>query len=205
MSAMRVFSKRWWQCIIVVLLVSLNTTVGNAQTYFEPSARDVAMPTELQKTVGKTTYVGMVGLPLVALTTVLVKQDWKGLTQGLEVAGATIGTTFLLKFMVNERRPDGSNMHSFPSGHTSFTFAAAGFLQRRYGWAFGIPAYAVSAYVGWGRVYAKKHHIWDTVVGAAIGMAFAYVFTTPFAEKHDLSLQTFSNGGIMGVQASMNF
>ena len=64
------------------------------------------------------------------------------------------------------------------------SFQGASFIQRRYGWKFGLPAYLLSAYVGWGRTYAKKHDWWDIIGGAAIGTASSYIFTRPFARKH---------------------
>jgi membrane-associated phospholipid phosphatase len=39
-----------------------------------------------------------------------------------------------------ELRPNGRNNRSFPSGHTSISFAAASYLHQRYGWEVGVPA-----------------------------------------------------------------
>lgn len=191
--------------IAIAIIFLLSVTQMQAQTYFEPAAQDAYQVTDLQKGVRTATDVGLVFLPVAALTTVLVQKDWKGLVQGLEVAGGAVATTFLLKGIVNERRPDGSNMHSFPSGHTCFSFASAAFLQRRYGWKFGVPAYAVAAFVGWGRVYCKRHHIWDVVAGGAIGAGFGYLFTKPFATKHNLAVSPVTDGNNIGIYASMEF
>ena len=59
----------------------------------------------------------------------------------------TAGMTQLLKYSVRRERPDGSSRTSFPSGHSSGTFATATVFQRRYGWKAGLPAYGVAAYV----------------------------------------------------------
>ena len=67
------------------------------------------------------------------------------------------------------------------------------------------PAYALAAYVGWGRVYSRKHHWWDVVAGGAIGAASAYIFTKPFAKKHNLQVSPVSDGRSVGVYASMEF
>ncbi len=158
-----------------------------------------------QKGVATSTDVLAIALPAAALAGVLVQQDWKGLIQGVETAAATAGATLILKYAVKERRPDGSNMHSFPSGHTAVTFATAAFLQRRYGWAFGAPAYALATYVGWGRVFSKKHHWWDVVAGGAIGAGSAYIFTRPFAKKHNLQIAPVTDGKCMCIYASMEF
>lgn len=176
-----------------------------SQTYFEPAAGDVYHPNSLQRGVAKSTDVAVMALPAAALIGVLAQQDWKGLIQGVETAGATAAATLILKYAVSERRPDGSNMHSFPSGHSSVSFASAAFIQRRYGWKFGGPAYAVATYVAWGRVYAKKHHWWDVIAGGAIGAGCAYIFTTPFAKKHNLSLAPVTDGHTYGMTAYMEF
>lgn len=93
-----------------------------------------------------------------------------------------------MKYAVKKERPDHSNFHSFPSMHTSVSFAAASFIQRRYGWKWGAPAYVLSTYVGWSRVYGKKHDWWDVAAGAVIGTASSYIFTRPFAKNITLRL-----------------
>ncbi|GFI56814.1 hypothetical protein IMSAG025_00241 [Muribaculaceae bacterium] len=188
-----------------MLLMGAGTLSAQAQTYFEPAAKDVVTPTGLQKNVSRSTDIVMLALPVATLAGVLIERDWDGLVQGIETAGATAAATLILKYAVCERRPDGSDMHSFPSAHSAVSFATAAFLQRRYGWAFGAPAYALAAYVGWGRVYSGKHHWWDVVAGGAIGAASAYIFTKPFAKKHNLQVSPVSDGRSVGVYASMEF
>lgn len=191
--------------IFALLMALVVAGSGWSQTYFEPAAKDVYSPTELQKNIARSTDIVALALPVATLAGVLIQQDWKGLIQGVETAGATAAATLILKYAVSERRPDGSDMHSFPSGHTAASFATAAFLQRRYGWAFGGPAYALATYVAWGRVFSKKHHWWDVVAGGAIGAGSAYIFTKPFAKKHNLQLAPVSDGRSFGVYASMEF
>ena len=81
----------------------------------------------------------------------------------------------------------------------------AAFVQRRYGWKFGVPAYVLATYVGWSRTYAKKHDWWDVVTGAAIGAGSSYIFTRPFAKKHNLAMAPVSDGEHFGITASFNF
>ena len=81
--------------------------------------------------------------PVASLATVLATQDWQGLKQGVFTGVTTLGVTYALKYLVKKERPDFSDNHSFPSMHTSVSFAGAAFIQRRYGWKWGIPAYAV--------------------------------------------------------------
>jgi hypothetical protein len=77
-----------------------------------------------------------------------------------------------VKFSVRRERPGGSTSHSYamPSGHTSSAFATAAVVWRHYGWKAGLPASAVGAWVGAGRVQLGKHYLSDVVMGAAVGM-----------------------------------
>jgi hypothetical protein len=76
-----------------------------------------------------------------------------------------------IKFSTRRDRPDSSNRHSFPSGHTASAFASASVLERHFGLKAGIPAYAFATYVGLARLSANKHHISDVIMGAGIGIA----------------------------------
>lgn len=187
---------------LILLLLPFLTLRINCQTVSEPV---VFERSQAQKGVGVSTDVIALTLPVATLTGVLVTKDWQGLKQGAFTALATGAATLILKYSIRERRPDWSNYHSFPSGHSSVTFATAAFLQRRYGWKFGAPAYALACYTAWGRVFAKKHHWWDVVAGAAIGAGSAYIFTRPFARKHNLSISPVTDGRDIGFVAQMNF
>ena len=82
-----------------------------------------------------------------------------------------------LKEAFPELRPDGSDRKSFPSAHTSLAFAAASTLYNRQGGKVGIPAFAVAAFVGLARVQADKHHWYDCVAGAGVGLASGFLIT----------------------------
>lgn len=143
--------------------------------------------------------------PVAGIATTLILKDWKGLKQGALTGAVTVGTTYALKLLIDKERPDYSDSQSFPSMHTAVTFAASAYIQRRYGWKWGIPAYAISAYVGWTRVYGKKHDWWDVAAGAAIGVGAGYLFTSPYAKKHAITVMPIAIGKGCGLYASMSF
>lgn len=143
--------------------------------------------------------------PAACLATTLILKDWQGLKQGIFTGATTLGVTYALKYLVKKERPDRSDRHSFPSMHSSVSFASAAFIQRRYGWKWGVPAYLVSTYVGWSRVYGKKHDWWDVAAGAAIGIGSAYIFTRPFAQKYKLAISPVAGDGHYGLHASLTF
>ena len=119
------------------------------------------------------------GLVAVAFGLPLVRGDWRGAEQaGFSLGGAFI-VTVGVKRLIPERRPDGSDDRSFPSGHTSVSFAAAATLEKRYGWRVGLPAHVVAAFVGVSRVAAKKHYVGDVLIGAAIGEASGWLLSSP--------------------------
>lgn len=81
----------------------------------------------------------------------------------------TMTMTQGLKLSVGRTRPDGSR-YSFPSGHSSATFATASVLQRHYGWKAGVPAYGVAVHVAGSRLSENKHYMSDVIFGAALGI-----------------------------------
>lgn len=65
---------------------------------------------------------------------------------------------------------------SFPSGHASAAFTAAGILSQRDP-ALRPAIYALAAVVATSRVHVKIHHASDVVAGAVLGTAFAAIAT----------------------------
>ncbi len=110
-------------------------------------------------------------------------RDGHGTVQFMTSLGTTLGATYGLKYAVNEMRPNG-NSQSFPSGHSSVSFCAAEFMRKRYGWEYGIPAYALASFVAYSRVEARQHYPHDVIAGAGIGIVSSYIFTRPYKGWH---------------------
>ncbi len=146
--------------------------------------------------------VGLFGIPTAAAGISLYEHDRNGLIQFAETGALTLGVTQGLKYAVNERRPNGGN-HSFPSGHTSISFASAGYIHQRYGWQTGLPFEVLAAVVGYSRVKTRDHHWYDVVAGAAIGEGSALLFTRRLDESTRVSIGGDSKGGV--VQLAMRF
>ena len=158
-----------------------------------------------RKAVERSGDVLVFATPVASLVTTLVMKDYEGLKQAAFSGATALATTYALKYIVQKQRPDQSNNLSFPSGHSTVSFTGAAFLQHRYGWKFGIPAYALSTYVAWSRVYGKKHDYWDVLAGAAIGIGSAYIYTRPFAKKHSLAITPMVINNHPGLYASFSF
>lgn len=86
----------------------------------------------------------------------------------------TAGTAWVLKHSIHERRPDGTDNRSFPSGHCAIAFAGAHALNKEYGhvspW-ISVAGYGVATFTAIDRVCRNRHHWYDAVAGAAIGIA----------------------------------
>ena len=118
-----------------------------------------------------------------ALGVPALKGDWNGDLQAAGSIGAAMLVTAGMKETFPRTRPDGSDDKSFPSGHTSTSFAAAATLTNRYGWKVGLPAHALAAFVGASRVEARRHFVTDVLVGAAIGELSGFLITKRFDDN----------------------
>jgi hypothetical protein len=86
------------------------------------------------------------------------------------------GAKTALKAMVKEERPDHSDNKSFPSGHASMAFAAARSIDKEFRkesiW-IPIAGYAAATAIGVERVVNDRHHWYDVVAGAGVGIGAA--------------------------------
>jgi membrane-associated phospholipid phosphatase len=121
-----------------------------------------------------------IALPVIAAGVSLYQDDRLGLAQLAVDTLATVGTAEALKHIVHEERPDGADAESFPSATSALAFAPAQFLWDRYGWEYGVPAYAAAIFSGYSRVEAKDHHWYDVAASAGFAFGFSKIFTTRY-------------------------
>jgi membrane-associated phospholipid phosphatase len=126
----------------------------------------------------------LVALPASALGGTLIIGDTPGTWQFTKGFVLNQVLTLGLKTAINKPRPHDNGPYAFPSGHTSTTFQSAAFLQRRYGWKWGVPAYLLAGFTGFTRIEAERHDGWDVFAGALIGIGCSYLFTTPYQREH---------------------
>jgi membrane-associated phospholipid phosphatase len=105
-----------------------------------------------EKGAPKTNKVSHLGFDM--LRALIVSQS---LTQGIKVA-------------VQRPRPTGECC-SFPSGHSSATFATAAVLERHLGYRGAWPTFVIASYVAASRLHDRRHFLSDVLFGGALGIA----------------------------------
>ena len=131
------------------------------------------------------------------------------------------GMTYGVKRLGIETRPDTSDNHSFPSGHTSEAFISAEFFHQEYKgrvhWTAIAAGYAVAASVGYMRMYHNKHYLSDVVAGAGVGIAatrFSYyvypllkhvIFGSKKVKGDAMIMPTYRQGGGFGLAIVKRF
>ena len=91
---------------------------------------------------------------------------------GMDLLQAQIMSEILvqpLKFITQRQRPDLSDRHSFPSGHSAVTFASATVIERHLGWKKSVLGYVIASYVAASRLHDNRHYLSDVTFGAAVG------------------------------------
>lgn len=63
--------------------------------------------------------------------------------------------------------------YSFPSGHTSCSFAAATAIMLNKKWKAGVPAFVLAILIGFSRNYLMVHYPTDVLFGALFGILYA--------------------------------
>jgi len=124
----------------------------------------------------------------------VVRHDMGMRQNALYVGSSTaidLGVTLLLKTIFKRRRPFVQNLKivavynasstSFPSGHTSTSFAVATALSRAYPkWYVIAPAYLWAGSVGYSRMYLGVHYPSDVFGGAVLGTTTSWLLKPAF-------------------------
>lgn len=142
---------------------------------------------ETNQTLGDVGTGVAIALPIAAAGISYWKDDWQGIGQLALTTGATVGTSLLLKQFVKEERPDFSDDRSFPSDTAALAFAPASYLFYRYGWQYGLPAYAAATFSGYTRVATDEHHWWDVAASAGIAWGYTFLFTSRWHPPYNLN------------------
>jgi membrane-associated phospholipid phosphatase len=145
----------------------------------------------------------MLALPASAYLLTLNKEDKQGTWALTKSLGLAAVSTLALNSIIDKDSPNGESSDAFPSGHSAIAFGSAAFIQKRYGWRPGIPAYVVASYVAWLRVQTDDHDLADVVGGAAVGIASSYLLTKAFDDN--VRASAWVDGKSAGLQVQVRW
>jgi hypothetical protein len=121
-------------------------------------------------------------LPLATYAITRYKGDDLGEGEFLRSNVASLVVTSALRVSFNQtgwgKRPNGKG-YGFPSGHVAFVTSSAAFLEDRYGWRYGVPAYLLAGYVAYVRVNTGFHRWRDVAASGALSYGISKLFVTP--------------------------
>ena len=102
------------------------------------------------------------------------RSSWgRMVTSGAMGGAIMLAATQSMKYLISTGRPDNTDDHSFPSGHTATAFVTATILHREYGHIsplVSIGGYATAAATGILRIRKNRHWASDVAAGAGIGI-----------------------------------
>lgn len=130
-----------------------------------------------------------IGAPLVVFSAGLIQKDSTLKSKGIFLAETFIVNGFIttaLKFSINRDRPfvtypfidkqAEAGSHSFPSGHTSASFATATSLSLAFPkWYVITPSFVWASSVGYSRMHLGVHYPSDVLAGAFVGAGSAFL------------------------------
>lgn len=187
------------QNIKSLIFTFLLLLISKSSVAQDDSSREI----RFEKNIQDAGDVIQLALPATAFLGTLIKGDKKGSWQFVKSFGTNLAVTYALKYAINKPRPDGAtDGHAFPSGHTSVAFQSAAFIQKRYGWEYGIPAYALAGFVAYSRTegFHDRHDAWDVLGGIIVGVGSSYLFTSEFQKEHfELSFSGENNAYQLGL------
>lgn len=122
---------------------------------------------------------GKKAMPIGALAVAAVKLDWVGAIMSQVLSSGLYGLNKPLEKKIDKKRPCGCS-GAFPSGHMIMYASSASLLHYRYGWQYGLPAYAIAIGFAADRVKNKAHSWWDMLGTAAAVNAIVYLVTPRF-------------------------
>ena len=135
------------------------------------------------------TSLGNGGMIWIAATIVLLipkKTRKAGIMSAVALLGSLIINNNIVKNIVQRPRPfvtftdlqiiiPTPSEFSFPSGHTSSSFAAAAVFYRHLPKKLGLPAVILAGLIGFSRFYVGVHYPTDVIAGVLMGILLSYL------------------------------
>lgn len=145
------------------------------------------------------TSLGDGGFIWIAATILLLipkKTRKVGMMSAVALLGSLIINNHIIKNLVQRPRPyvtftdiqiliPTPSEFSFPSGHTSSSFAAAAVFYRFLPKKIGVPSIVLAGLIGFSRLYVGVHYPTDVIAGVIMGILLSYLaeFSVEFCMK----------------------
>lgn len=212
----RVFTNRWVQSAYIGLPLIAAGFIEKSENEHFRSLRNGFLPRFNHSLDNYLQYSPAAVMLALKACKVPSRSSWNKMlaADAFSIALVTLSTR-IIKPLAKEERPDGSNRHSFPSGHTATAFMAATMLNKEYGhlspW-IGFGGYAVATATGVMRMMNNRHWMSDILAGAGfgiIGTEFGYWLSDLAFPSHPKSydmkstmlVNTGSNPSFLGIYA----
>lgn len=135
------------------------------------------------------TSLGNGGMIWIAATIALLipkKTRKAGVVSAVALLGSLIINNNIVKNIVQRPRPfvtftdlqiiiPTPSEFSFPSGHTSSSFAAAAVFYRHLPKKIGLPSVILAGLIGFSRLYVGVHYPTDVIAGVIMGILLSYL------------------------------
>ena len=119
----------------------------------------------------------------------------------------SLGSTKILKTVVDKERPNGYDFKSFPSGHAATAFTGAELINQEYGdlspW-YSIAGYTVASATSILRIYSNDHWFSDVVAGAGVGILSTKLTYIVYPHLKNLLLNKKKELNILAVPSYQN-
>jgi hypothetical protein len=167
---------------VLICALLANVQAGEATT----SLPAPSLTTGYKSTAGSIATGLAISLPVLATGITIAKHDRVGAAELLAGTILSVGTTYALNNLVREERPDYASAHSFPAETSALAASSSAFLWGRYGWQYGVPAFAASDLVSFSLAQAKKAHWYDTLASSFIATGYGLVVTKRFKSRYNI-------------------
>ena len=129
---------------------------------------------------------GMIWIAATLLLLIPKKTRKVGIMSGAALLLSLLINNNLIKNIVQRPRPfvtftdlqiiiPTPSEFSFPSGHTSSSFAAAAVFYRHLPKRLGIPSVVLAGLIGFSRLYVGVHYPTDVIAGVVMGILLSYL------------------------------
>lgn len=129
---------------------------------------------------------GMIWIGATILLLIPKKTRSIGMMSAVALLGSLIINNNIIKNIVQRPRPfvtftdlqiiiPTPSEYSFPSGHTSSSFAAAAVFYRHLPKKLGLPSVILAGLIGFSRLYVGVHYPTDVIAGVIMGILLSYL------------------------------